>query len=105
MCHQEYGIQPSVINVFPRQDALKSSPTRGVLYANHLPDIHVTLPYPISPHHPGPGCFGFAAGIGTLTTSIFLIAASESFWSLALCCSPSETPSKYGCRRFAEKGI
>ena len=42
-------------------------------------DIHVNLPYPISPHHPGPGSFGFAAGIGTLTTSIFLIAASESF--------------------------
>src|SRR5271154_5231410 len=37
MCHQEYGIQTSVTNVFPRQDALKSSPTQGVLYANHLP--------------------------------------------------------------------
>lgn len=68
-------------------------------------DIHVNLPYPISPHHPGPGSFGFAAGIGTLTTSIFLIATSESFWSLALGCSPSETLSKYGYRRFAEKGI
>src|SRR5271154_4658187 len=37
MCHQEYGIPTSVTKVFPRQDALKSSPTRGVLYANHLP--------------------------------------------------------------------